>query len=664
MSDQPDFDHGAWMAEALAHLATRLHHEVALARALAGDRQEGFLGLFLDGDEAERLVAALAGRLRAEAVPVSVTLDARDAALRAHRGGAWAGLAKAFHLAEPELDLILLAAAPALDPRFGRVYGFLNDDLTRRHLTPALAMRLLEHHELDALTWRRMMGDQSPLRLHRLIALEPTKPFLESPIRIDESLLDRLLGQTAPDPDLLLLDASGDPAVAAPEVALIATPAGSGPRHDPGAAAMDLAAGLGLHVGLIQWRGQTAEAVGRTCREAHLEGALPVLVGFDAAPEEARRALLAAVAAPAAILSQAPARWTAAGFAGHLHLAEPLTVGDRHKRLDRLAAAHPDDGPALRGALHRAAHLPILTLAERLTCHAETGGLVTDLRLQAADGLAGLARPADSGFAIDDLVLPRRTLQALQRIADWPEISNRVLDEWGLGPRLGKSRSLTALFKGPSGTGKTMAAGAVAEALGLPLFRVDLAGMISKYIGETEKNLDRLFAAAEQADLVLFFDEADAVFGQRSEVSDSHDRYANLEVSYLLQRLEEFEGVSILATNLAQNIDAAFLRRIDLVVEFPAPGVADRAALWKRGAAQTVPVGVLDFDRLARFELTGGEIRNCWLMAAGEAARHGGVVDMARLMAAVWVELVKQGRPVSKGAFGEYYTAIRTEMGG
>ncbi|WP_145963000.1 ATP-binding protein, partial [Mangrovicoccus ximenensis] len=191
-----------------------------------------------------------------------------------------------------------------------------------------------------------------------------------------------------------------------------------------------------------------------------------------------------------------------------------------------------------------------------------------------------------------------------------------------------------------------MAAGAVARALGLPLFRVDLAGMVSKYIGETEKNLDRLFAAADHADVVLFFDEADAIFGQRSEVQDSHDRYANLEVSYLLQRLEAFEGVSILATNLAQNIDAAFLRRIDMVVEFPAPSASDRRALWARGLAGGVPAEEeIDLDLLAGFELTGGEIRNCWLWAAHLAARQGGPVGTFRLLQAVWAELAKQGRP-------------------
>jgi len=222
-----------------------------------------------------------------------------------------------------------------------------------------------------------------------------------------------------------------------------------------------------------------------------------------------------------------------------------------------------------------------------------------------------------------------------------------------------------ALFKGPSGTGKTMAARAVAAALGLPAFRVDLAAMVSKYIGETEKNLERLFAAAEETDALLFFDEADAIFGQRSEVSDAHDRYANLETSYLLQRLESFDGLSVLATNLAQNMDDAFLRRIDVVVEFPAPDTRHRRALWQRGVRTGAPLGPdLDLDLVAeRFDLTGGEIRNCWLDAAHRAAVAGGPIGMAEIMQAIGTELAKQGKPLRKADFGPHYAALRG-MGG
>ncbi|MGS4947732.1 ATP-binding protein [Meridianimarinicoccus sp. RP-17] len=658
------FDAAAWMQAALAHLAARLHHEVALTRALRGpDRQEGFLGLFLDGGEAERVLAELAGRLRAEAVPDAVRLDAEADALAARRGGFWRHLATACHLGEAELDMLLLAAAPALDPRFGRVYGFLNDDMARRHLTPALAGRLLERHGLDALTLRRMLASDAPLRLFGLVTCEEGLPFVESALRIDENLIERLLGGVAPAGiGVTLLPPSERARDAVPPMALIVAPPGE--RSDGGALAMDLAAGRGLRVGLVTWCGQDMPALTRALRESRLAGTLPVLRGFDAAPENLRRTLLAGLAAPAAILTARAGDWQSAGFVGALLTAPHQGSAERRARLDALALRHAADGPELRAALYRAEHLSLIDLAEALGRHADAPSLAAALRLQAAEGLAGLAQPVTAGFTLRDLVLPARTRRALETLASWQETAPRVLEDWGLGPRLGKSRSLTALFKGPSGTGKTIAAGAVARALGLPLFRVDLAGMISKYIGETEKNLDRLFAAADQSDVVLFFDEADAVFGQRSEVQDSHDRYANLEVSYLLQRLESFEGVSILATNLAQNIDEAFLRRLDMVVEFPTPDAGHRAALWRRGAGPDVPVaGEIDFDRLAGFELTGGEIRNCWLRAAHRAAATGQPVDMALLLGAVWQELVKQGRPIRRDAFGGYYTGLRADMG-
>jgi SpoVK/Ycf46/Vps4 family AAA+-type ATPase len=280
---------------------------------------------------------------------------------------------------------------------------------------------------------------------------------------------------------------------------------------------------------------------------------------------------------------------------------------------------------------------------------------------QLVDGLNDLARRVESEHDLDDLVIPEASRKALVRLISWQTASADVLDVWGLGAVFNKRRSTVALFKGPSGTGKSMAAGIVGKALGLPVFRVDLAAMISKYIGETEKNLERLFRAAEGTDIVLFFDEADAIFGQRSEVSDSHDRYANLETSYLLQRLEAFDGISILATNLAQNMDAAFLRRIDIVIDFPAPSADHRRTLWGRIARTKAPLGAdVDLDYLAeRFELTGAEIRNCWLDAAHRAATGKPPITMPHLMQAIAGELTKQGKPLRKADFGNHYACLR-----
>jgi SpoVK/Ycf46/Vps4 family AAA+-type ATPase len=221
-----------------------------------------------------------------------------------------------------------------------------------------------------------------------------------------------------------------------------------------------------------------------------------------------------------------------------------------------------------------------------------------------------------------------------------------VLSEWGYESAVAGGQGLKVLFAGESGTGKTMAAGVIAGDLGLDLFRVDLATVVSKYVGETEQNLDRIFAAAEGSNAVLLFDEADALFGKRSEVKDAHDRYANIEVAYLLQRMEAYAGAVILATNLRANMDDAFLRRLDVLVEFPFPEAADRRRLWHGLVPPEAPVADdLDLDVLAdRFRLTGGSIRNCSVTAAFLAADEGGAITMQHLLRAIAQELRKQGR--------------------
>jgi len=236
-----------------------------------------------------------------------------------------------------------------------------------------------------------------------------------------------------------------------------------------------------------------------------------------------------------------------------------------------------------------------------------------------------------------------------------------VYGDWGLGR--GGSPGLKILFSGASGTGKTMAAGVMARALGLALFRVDLSTVVSKYIGETEKNLSRIFEAAVAANVVLFFDEADALFGKRSEVKDAHDRYANIEVGYLLQRLEQYDGLVILASNLGRNIDEAFSRRLYEVIEFPLPDDAQRERLWRSFLGPAVPVGDdVDARFLAKqFPLAGGDIRNVAVEAAFLAAQDGRVVTMEKLVRAMARQVLKQGRIPSAADFKQYHALLERE---
>jgi hypothetical protein len=261
------------------------------------------------------------------------------------------------------------------------------------------------------------------------------------------------------------------------------------------------------------------------------------------------------------------------------------------------------------------------------------------------DALAQRLRPI-AGF--DDLILPAAELDLLHQLAAHVRQRDRVFEDWGFRRRMNRGLGVSALFAGESGTGKTMAAEVVAGALDLDLYRIDLSAVVSKYVGETEKNLRRLFDAAEAGGAVLLFDEADALFGKRSEVKDSHDRYANIEVNYLLQRMEAFEGLAILATNMKDALDQAFLRRLRFVIDFPFPGAAQRRAIWERAWPPDTPTDGLDVDRLARLNLTGGSIHNVALQAAFLAAEAGTPVTMPLVLKAARVEFRKLDRPVNE----------------
>jgi hypothetical protein len=320
-------------------------------------------------------------------------------------------------------------------------------------------------------------------------------------------------------------------------------------------------------------------------------------------------------------------------------------------------------------ALHR---LPIGRIEDAIgdvvATTAATGDVPTAADAAAAARRASAARVGETAQRIDgdlrweDLVLPPRPLAVLRSLGAFMRHRDRVLGEWDYGGRSGAAHGMVALFTGASGTGKTMAALVVARELGLELYRIDLSTMVSKWIGETERNLDRVFNAATGSSAVLFFDEADAMFGKRSAIGDARDRYANIGVSYLLQRLEQHDGAVILATNLLGNIDTAFLRRFTAVIEFPFPNAAQRRLLWDRSIPAKAPVADdLDLDFLAeRFELSGGAIRNAALAAAVIAADGCGRIGMEHLVRAVALEYAKLGRLTVEADFGPFHELVRT----
>jgi hypothetical protein len=275
--------------------------------------------------------------------------------------------------------------------------------------------------------------------------------------------------------------------------------------------------------------------------------------------------------------------------------------------------------------------------------------------------LGELARQIEPHHTWADLVLPQDRVALLHELCDQYKHRHRVYEEWGFGARLSLGRGLSVLFAGPSGTGKTMAAEVMANELALDLFKIDLSGVVSKYIGETEKNLERIFALAHDANAILLFDEADALFGKRSETKDAHDRYANIEVSYLLQKIEEYDGIVILTSNLRQNLDEAFLRRLQFTVEFPLPDEEARQRIWRAMLPAQAPLnGDLDVADLAqRFRLSGGSIRTIALNAAFLAARDGAPIGMGHMLWAVRREFQKLGKLVDD----QQFQAVRAVVG-
>jgi SpoVK/Ycf46/Vps4 family AAA+-type ATPase len=267
------------------------------------------------------------------------------------------------------------------------------------------------------------------------------------------------------------------------------------------------------------------------------------------------------------------------------------------------------------------------------------------------EALAQRIRPAATW---EDLVLPELQRQILAQVAVHVRQRATVYEDWGFAARSSRGLGISALFSGPSGTGKTMAAEVLANELGLDLFRIDLSSVVSKYIGETEKNLRKVFDAAEEGGAILLFDEADALFGKRSEVKDSHDRHANIEVGYLLQRMEAYRGLAILTTNLKDSLDPAFLRRLRFVVQFPFPDAAQREEIWRRVFPRETPVESLEPKLLARLGVAGGNIRNIALNAAFVAADEGGPVRMAHLLRAARGEYTKIEKPLTTAEIGDW----------
>lgn len=317
----------------------------------------------------------------------------------------------------------------------------------------------------------------------------------------------------------------------------------------------------------------------------------------------------------------------------------PPQYGGLNQEVDRIVSQFNLSSPAIRS-------IALKTVSIAQNDHRPFFDLLWETcRLQARPKLDDLAERINANSVWEDLILPDKEKEILQDIAIHVKNKQKVYEQWGMGSKNGRGLGITALFSGQSGTGKTLSAEVLGNYLKLDVYRIDLSSVVSKYIGETEKNLKRIFDCAEGGGVILLFDEADALFGKRSDVKDSHDRYANMEVSYLLQRMESYQGLAILTTNLKSSIDQAFLRRLRFVVQFPFPDKVQREEIWKRSFSAKIPTQDLDYRKLANLSVAGGNIKNIALNCAFLAAEDDQPVQMRHILQAAKSEYIKLEKP-------------------
>ena len=679
----------AWQNDPLTDYRSQVISDAEADRLLAGMERSAEALFYAEDPEMQVLAQELAACEAALA-------EQEQALIAAHTPPALAVLQHLFGLTPFERDVILLSAAPALDPAFGRLYAYVQDDPAARCPTMHLALALCGGQGSERQEAEQSFLPGAPLRRYGLLARSPAGE--ETALHVDQRLVTFVQGSNLADERVASLLRWVPPAPVTPSqeklagqlvawaragggvlrpVNLIGT-AGAGVRAVAGA----LCRALGLD--LYRLEGEQLPPPGPELAElARLLEREAVLLHMalylepDAVDRLARPATAAALAYLVETLGAffvvgSQERWGAERELLALRVPRPEAQEQRGLWQQALNGAGPGLGETLDAVVEQFNFGPEMIVqavgaARRLAALRAGQGtpaiLHQDLwqacRDLAASQLGDLAQRITPAFTWDDIVLTEDGLRQLHEIAVQVAYRTRVYEGWGFGAKLNRARGISALFAGPTGTGKTMAAEILANHLSLDLYRIDLASVVSKYIGETEKNLKRVFDAAEQSGAILFFDEADALFGRRTEVKDSHDRYANIEINYLLQRMEDYRGLAILATNRKTDLDRAFLRRLRFLVDFPFPNMDARREIWQKVFPTEAQIGDLDYDFLARLEVAGGNARNIALNAAFLAAGQGAPIGMDQVLQAARREYAKIDKMVTETEFGRYYAQVQ-----
>lgn len=613
------------------------------------------LKLRLGAEHDERLVVARVEAAHA-ALPAPAAIDT---------------LSELFGLSAFERDLLLLVAGVEMDAELGRVCAAAlgQSQAPRPHATFGLALAALDHSHWSALA---AMG---PLRRWRLLEVDDSAGLVNGRLRIDERVLHYLAGVNYLDPRLHpLLSPLPAPEIMAEKHRLVCQSvlerlrerASSYPvvllSGDDVDGQADVAAAVAAHLQVKLYCAQADDLPGHSTeadafailwqREAALLGAILLIHCHDGAPSKAVVHLAERGSSPLFIAGRDVPSYKRATIRYAVNKPDGTEQRQLWEQVLGPATARMNgtlDGVASQFSLSAKA---IMTAGAGLRDVAESGSeadsaLWNACRSVSRSRLDDLAQRLDPVSGWNDLVLPEAQQRTLRQIAAHAKHRLMVYQQWGFAGKGVRGLGISALFAGESGTGKTMAAEVLANELHLDLYRIDLSGVVSKYIGETERNLRRVFDAAETSGAMLLFDEADALFGKRSEVRDSHDRYANIEVSYLLQRMEAYRGLAILTTNMKAALDVAFSRRLSFVVQFPFPDQQQRELIWRRIFPAATPVEELDYAKLARLSMSGGNIRSIALNAAFLAADEGAAVGMKHLLQAAHTEAAKRERPLS-----------------
>ncbi|HET8782135.1 MAG TPA: AAA family ATPase [Pyrinomonadaceae bacterium] len=684
----------------LRSLDALLKHAVARARLLYGSEatDSSYHGIYISEDEIDSLI-----NRNGESVYPEI---AACAMLRGfHHSPPIEALGAKWEFTEFDTAVLLLAVAPEIDLRYERIYAYLQDDVTKRRPTVDLALTLLCDSNDSRLEQRSRFAPEAPLLRSGLLRLgldaaQGEAPLLAHHLRLDERAINLLLGNEGLDSrlasfceltsatELDFLDDNGNaiarrlPAFAGiaknnnrPVRLLFYGPAMASKQHAAQVFAATSKATL-LTADMERcpaWRTEPIELSSLLKREASFSNAVLFLKGLSpvATEEIAARAFLNNLTDYAGTIVIASDNALLAAIAGgDRFLTIPFDLPNYEARfelwqeftnvagvplsaelLDSLANNFQLAPEQIESAVRTARQCLEWRITETgtLTISEISEELLAAARNQTGLELAALTEKLKPIYRWSDIVLPDDTIAQLKEICQRVKYSHAVLEQGGFGKKLSAGKGIAVLFAGPSGTGKTMAAEIIANELGLDLFRIDLSSVVSKYIGETEKNLERIFAAAARSNSVLLFDEADALFGKRSAVNDAHDRYANVEISYLLQKMEQYEGITILTSNLRGNIDEGFWRRLAFTVHFPFPETDTRLEIWKRiWPKETAVDADVDFSKLAeRFSLSGANIRNIGLAAAFLAATESRPVRMADVLHATRREYTKVGKAVT-----------------